>query len=260
VATGGPGPADWMGMMSMFMQNMNDERKKDRELEEKRWREMNRNTPTPDTTRTVPQVTLPRLKEGGDIDTFITAFETALCIAKIPEDEYKTRLVSNIPVEAIVRLQSAVSVEDADYEALKWALLGCNQVSFCSAAEDWCSGEKGKVYKKDPRAALSRLRHLHKTLVREAANFDEISEASAVAQARDNLRPDCKAYIDLGRRHTYHDFILGCEEWVRAQPGEVSCFVQQRSPNSWAVKGGNQMQGSSYHPSSCGGGSDGSRG
>jgi len=246
VATSGPSPTDWMGMINGFMKTMSDERKKDREIEERRWIEMNKNTPTPDNTRQAPQITLPKLKEGSDVDTFITAFETALCIAKIPEEEWKTRLVSNIPVEAIVRVQSAVNVEDIDYDALKWALLGCTQVSFCSAAEDWCTGEKGKVYKKDPRTALSRLRHLHRTLVRDAASFDEISEASAVAKARDNLKAECKAYIDLGKRHSYHEFILGCEEWIRQQPGEVSCFVEQRTPNLTVTRGGSHPLGS--HP------------
>jgi len=248
------GPVDVMSLMAMMMNNMreerqieadrrDEERRKDREHDEKRWKELNRSVTPTDTTRT-PQVSLPKLKTGDDIDGFITALETTLNIAKIPEDEWRTRLVSNIPVEAIVRLQSIVNVEETDYEGLKWALLGSNQVSFYTAAEDWCSGEKGKVFKKDPRAAVSRLRHLHKILVREAADFDQISEATAVAKARDNLKPECKSYIDLGKRHGYHDFILGCEEWVRAQPGEVSCFKQQRTPNLADARGTYQTQGS----------------
>jgi len=233
----GTGTVDIMGLMNMFMTNMREERQKDRESDEKRWKDMNKTTATPDTPKPTPQVTLPKLKEGGEIDTFIAAFETALNIAQVPEEEWKTRLVSNIPIESIVRIGSTVNVDDVDYEGLKWALLGCSQISYCTAAEDWSSGEKGKVFTKDVRAAGSRLMHLHKNLVREAVDHHQISEATVVARMREQLVPELKTYIDLSRRFEYHDFILACEEWARSQPGEVACFKQQAPPNQVHAKG-----------------------
>jgi len=221
------------------------ERAEAREREERLWSTVHRTTATPETPKLV-QVTLPRLKEGGEVETFVTAFETALGIAGIPREDWKTRLISSIPMEAIVRISSTIEVEDVDYDGLKSALRGSNEVSFCSAAEDWSTGEKGNVFKKDIRTACSRLVHLHRNVTRDADTAQGMSEATAVARAREHLVPELKAYIDMSQRFAYKDFVIACEEWVRSQPGDVSCFRQQRAHQQSSVRG----QGNGYLQSS----------
>jgi len=120
---------------------------------------------------------------------------------------------------------------------LKGALRGSSEISSCSAAEDWSTGEKGTVFKKDVRTACSRLVHLHRTVTRDADTAQEMAEATVVARARDHLVPELKAYIDMGKRFGYKDFVLACEEWVRSQPGDVSCFKQQRAQTQTPVRG-----------------------
>jgi len=184
-----------------------------------------------------PQVTLPRLKEGGDVESFLTALEMTLTIAETPKEEWKHKLISSLPVESIARITSTVTIEGADYEELAEALRGSSAITFCSAAEDLSSGEKGKIFTKEIRAAASRMVHLHKTVAKEAYSVQEMAKILTVVRLRDNLVPELKTYIDTGKRFQFNDFVAACEEWVRSQPGEVSCFKKQRSQNQAPVRG-----------------------
>jgi len=51
-------------------------------------------------------------------------------------------------------------VETASYDDLVGAVRGGNSVTFCSAAEDLSSGEKGKIFETGVRSTASRLVHL----------------------------------------------------------------------------------------------------
>jgi len=57
----------------------------------------------------------------------------------------------------------------------------------------------------------------------------EMAQKITVARLRDHLVPSLKTYIDTGKRFEYEDFVRGCEEWVRSQPGDASCFRKTRS-------------------------------
>jgi len=265
IATAAPMMSDFM---TFFMEQQRrrdeedrirreEERRHDRELraeerkrDDERWADIMKPAVTVDTSRPTSVVTLPKLKEGGETETFLTAFETALTIAHVPPVEWKTRLISSVPMEAIVRISDTTALATIDYDGLKAALRGSNQTSFCKAAEEWSTGEKGSVFKKDVRAACGRLVHLHKTLTREAANFQQLSEATVVARVRDQLVPELKSHIDLSRRFEYKEFILACEEWARSQPGEVNCFKQQPPPNQTHVKGTGSSHSQGSQPQS----------
>jgi len=99
------------------------ERAEAKEREKKLFDSMNKK---PDAPR--PQVTLPKLNEEGDVESFLVAFETALGLANIPETEWKARLVSNIPMESLVRISSSVEVEVVGYYEVKDALRGISEV------------------------------------------------------------------------------------------------------------------------------------
>jgi len=190
-----------------------------------------------DAPRPTPSVVLPRLKEGGDVEAFMTALETSLTVAEVPRDEWKTRLISSLPVETIVRINSTLTVEGAGYDEIAEALRGSSAITFCSAAEDLSSGEKGKAFDKDIRSAASRFLHLHMTVAKEACSMREMAQILTVVRLRDNLVPELKTYIDTGKRFLYNDFVAACEEWVRSQPGDVSCFKKQRPHNHTHVRG-----------------------
>jgi len=148
-------------------ENREDQIRRDAETKEQMARQqlvieaMMARTQVKDTPRPTPIVTLPKLKEGGDVIAFITAFETALRVAEVHKDDWKTRLVSSLPVETLVKIDSTLTVEGADYSDIIDALKGGSTVTFCSAAEDLSTAEKGKAFDVDVRATANRFIHLH---------------------------------------------------------------------------------------------------
>jgi len=196
-----------------------EERREAREREDKLFSTINK---APEPPR--PHVNLPKLVEGGEIESFLVAFETALTIGGVDEGEWKNKLISNIPMESLIRMSGMTDVEDMGYSELKEAIRGTNEISFCRAAEDWSTGERGEVFKKGVRSACTKLVQLHRAVTREAATAQEMAEATTVAKVRENLVPELKAYVDLGQRFAYKDFIVACEEWERSQPKGTACF------------------------------------
>jgi len=152
--------------------------------------------------------------------------------------------VSNLPVTTLVRVDSTLTIEGASYEEVVEALRGGSAITFCSAAEDLSSGEKGKAFETDIRSAASRLIHLHMKVAKEADTMREMAQILTVVRLRDNLVPALKTYIDTGKRFEFNDFVAACEEWVRSQPGEVSCFKKPRPSFNTSVRsfGGSQPQ------------------
>jgi len=133
-------------------------------------------------------------------------------------------------------------VDGAGYDEIVEALKGGSAITFCSAAEDLSSGEKGKAFDKDIRTAGSRFMHLHMTVAKEACTMREMAQILTVVRLRDNLVPELKTYINTGKRFVYNDFLAACEEWVRSQPGDVSCFKKQRPSGYTPVRGlGNSL-------------------
>jgi len=195
-----------------------------------------------------PAVTLPTLSEGGEVETFITALETALRIGEIPRNQWKRRLVSNIPATTLVKIDRSLTVEDATYDEVIGALRGGNSITFCSAAEDLSSGEKGKVFDVDIRTAASKMIQLIMTVAKGSTTMMEMAQRIAVARLRDHLVPPLKTYVDTGKRFQFEDFVCGCEEWVRSQPGEVSCFKKTRASGNTPFRssGGSQPLGNGF--------------
>jgi len=212
-------------------QEIRDQRERDTRM----WSAIQGTIARPDGSR--PPLGLPKLKEGGDVESFITAFETSLTINDTPRDTWKSILVSCLPVEAIARINSRLDVTATDYDELTAALRGSNAVTFCSIAEDISTGEKGNIYKKDVRAAANRMTSLIEMAAKEALTIKQMAKTLSVVRLRDHLVPELKLYIDMGRRYEYWDFIAACEEWIRSQPGEVTCFKQQRSPSQAQGRG-----------------------
>jgi len=184
-----------------------------------------------------PAVRLPTLSEGGSVEIFIEALEMALRAGEVPVGQWKTMLVSSLDQKTSAKIGKALTIENASYEEVLAALKGGVSITFCSAAEDLSSGEKGKVFEKDISTAAAKMTQLLLTVARGSNTMQEMAENIAVARLRDRLVPPLKTYIDTGKRFEMEDFVCGCEEWVRSQPGEVSCFKRPRIGNNTFFRG-----------------------
>jgi len=192
-------------------------------------------------TPPTPPVNLPRMREVDELEEFVSVFETALKVNEVPRGLWKAKLISHLPLKALVKIDGTLQVEGSSSYDVVGALRGSNTMSFCNAAEDLCSGERGRVFELEVRPRLSRLKHLVKVVAGEAESVDQMAEAIAVALARDRLVPALKTYVDTGRRFGYREFVETCEKWERSKPQGTPCFRRNRS--SVAVQG--RAQGSS---------------
>jgi len=118
-----------------------EESRRNMETQQKMIQAMMARTEVRDEPPPAPAVTLPCLKEGGEVEEFLTAFETALKVGEVPREHWKRRLVSNLPVPTLVRINGSLTMEDASYAEVVDALRGGSSVTFCSAAEDMSTGE-----------------------------------------------------------------------------------------------------------------------
>jgi len=174
------------------------------------------------------RIRLPTMKEGEEMEKFISVFETALKLKEVPRGLWKDELVSHLHLEVLSEIDETLQRGGATYEEIVYALKGGNSVTFCGAAEDLCSGERGTVFELEARPALRRMKHLYKTVAGDACSVDEMAEALAVARMRDHVVPALKTCIDTGKRFGYKDFGDCCEEWVKSQPKGTSCFKKPR--------------------------------
>jgi len=192
-----------------------------------------------DTPPPTPNVRLPTLQEGGDVEAFINSFETMLKIAEIPRRLWKRELVSHIPMELISKVGEVAGERDSTYDEVLGALRGSVALSFGSAAEDFFSGERGGVYELEVRSCLSRLKYLVKAVAGDAVSIDEVAERMAVAAARDHLVTPLRTIIDTGMHFQYRQFLESCEQWAKSQPRGTSCFRKHRPSSQTVGKPGN---------------------
>jgi len=195
-----------------------------------------------------PSVRLPSLKEGEDMETFIVGFETALRLGEVPRGWWKREIATHIPMSVLTKVSDVVNEDGSSYEDIVGALRGSVSLSFGSAAEDLCTGERGKVYDMDVRSSLSRLKHLVKAVAGDACSVEEMAEALAVALARDHLVPQLKMVIDTGMRFKYREFIESCEQWERSQPRGTSCYKKSRPGFTAPVRSLGNNQANSGQP------------
>jgi len=232
--------------MSDFMRWMAEEQKKNREealLREERYREeakgqmelqrlmMERMMARPeaaDTPPPTPNVRLPTLQEGGDVEAFISNFETMLKVAEVPQRLWKRELITHVPMEAVTQVGDIASDTDSTYEDVLCALRGSVALSFGSAAEDFFSGE-------------SRLKYLVKAIAGDSESIDDVAERMAIAASRDHLTPALRVIIDTGMHFTHKAYIEACEQWGKAQPRGTSYFKKPRVTSNVFGKPGSSV-------------------
>jgi len=221
------------------------ERAEARDREERMWQAMNRVAATPDPEpRAKSMISLPFMKEGEEITEFLPQFEAALDWGKVPQDQKRELLISHLPISLLMRVKSQVD-DDGSYEELVRALNSSSTLTFSAAAEDLCTGERGRIWEMTGSKAIARVKGLVSQVTKDADTKPDMIECITVALVRDKLVPSLKSYIDSARRFGIDDFRSACEEWERAQPNQTSWFKKRTLPGAGSrVQGSNgQFQG-----------------
>jgi len=86
------------------------------------------------------------MKETDELEEFIPIFEASLKVNNVPASLWKQKLLTHLPLKSLVKVEDALQDEGSSYDDMVSALRGCVALSFCSAAEDMCSGERGKIW------------------------------------------------------------------------------------------------------------------
>jgi len=252
--------------MKMYMDEQRRERVEERERREREKIEMRerkdrmlcalarsqaRATPEP-VTVSRPSVTLPRMSVSEEITEFLPKFELALKLNKVPEDQWQPELISHVPIESLMKIKSQLAVEDSSFEELVEALSNSTTLTYSAAAEELCTGERGKLWELEGRKAGVRIKALVGQVVREADDKTAIIERISVALLRDKLVPSLKSYVDSSRRFDYDEFMDTCEEWEKVQPTQTSWFRKYRPSvtNPSRPVGGSSFQ-QNRRPTTC---------
>ena len=127
---------------------------------------------------------LPEMKDGDDLEIFVTTFESALLSNLVPENQWKNKLHSHLTLKAKYKVLQFIKNQHSMYDELKEALLGCSAMTFSSAAEEFFTGERGRLTKLDPRQAAEKMLQLVCKLTQEAADVQEACEYVTVAALR----------------------------------------------------------------------------
>jgi len=146
-----------------------------------------------------------------------------------------------MPIDLLMKIRTQVDDQDSTYDELVGALSNSSTLTFSAAAEDLCTGERGRVWELEGRKAVAKTKALLGQVTREADTKPDMIECITVALVRDHLVPGLKSYVDSARRFGYEEFISSCEEWERVQPYQTSWFKKTRAPSS----GGGRVQGGS---------------
>ena len=122
-------------------------------------------------TVTIQSHKLPEMKDSDDAELFMSLFEAALLSNNIPEDQWKNKLHSQLSMKAKLKIHSVMQDNDSTYKDIKDALLGCTAMSFSSAAEDFCTGERGRLTNLEPRQAIEKMARLAGKIMKEAVDI-----------------------------------------------------------------------------------------
>ena len=167
-------------------------------------------------TLTVQNQKLPETKDVDDVELFVTMFEASLLSNLIPEAQWKNKLHAHLSMRAKLKIHKVMQDPGSTYEEIKEALLGCTAMSFSSAAEDFKTGERGRLAKLEPRQAIEKMSRLVSKITRGAADIQEAEDLMVVAETRNWLVPSLKTYVDMSKSFQLQDYVRTIEEWERS--------------------------------------------
>ena len=200
------------------------QREEDMRREEKLMTTLREAHPAVPQTITIKNHKLPHMKEREDAELFVAMFEAALRSNNVPQGQWKNNVHANLSLKSKARIQSAIQDNDSTYDEVKEALLGCAAMTFSSAAEDLCTGERGRLFNLDPRQVIDKVIRLVGKLTKDAETKPEILNCIGVALTRNWLDPSLKSYVDRTRKFELNEYVKTIEEWEHTQPMGTSCF------------------------------------
>jgi len=209
----------------MEKEERDKERAADKSREEKILRSLKETPVIPELVPApLPVVVLPRMSESEEITEFLPKFELALELNKVHEEQWRPSLTSHVPIDSLVRVKSQIDGGGITYDDLVGALSSSSTLTFSAAAEDLCTGERGKLWELSGRKATARIRTLLSHVAKDADTKQDMIDCITVALVRDRLVPTLKGYVDTSRRFNLEDFLSTCEEWEKGQPTQTSWF------------------------------------
>jgi len=246
-------------------------REETKEREDRLWTALGRINETPEPeARAKSSIPLPYMKDKDEITEFLPRFEAAVTWGKVPKAQWRELLASHIPIDLLMRVNCQLDEETSTYDDIVAVLTNSSTLTFSAAAEEFCTGERGRIWEKEGREATMRILSLLGQVTREAEDKRQILENIAVVTVRDKLVPDLKAYVDSSRKFELQEFLGVCDEWEKRQPVKTSWFKKKPSPYVNNRSMGSSGMFAGRKPVSCfacgvpvqttcGGGSDGSR-
>ena len=172
-----------------------------------------------ETTPILKSVELPTMERGTDIESFLELFETALTVAKVPEDKWLTRLHAALDSETKLLVREVFVDPDASFNDAKLALTGQTHMSFSAASEAMMTLDEGKITKIPIRQGAQRIANFLKKACEQAPTWGETHLYGAAAIVRYYLQPDLKTYLDLKSVQKPEECFKAIEEWKRTHPG-----------------------------------------
>ena len=88
------------------------------------------------------------------MEVFVTLFEADLLSNTVPHNQRKNRLHAHLPTKVKAKIHNVMQDADSTYEEIKEALLGCSEMPFNMASEDFKTEEKGRLTTLEPRQAI----------------------------------------------------------------------------------------------------------
>ena len=161
---------------------------------------------------------LPKMEPTDDVEQFVGLFEAALRAAKIPEEQWCSKLHAHINTETKLKVHDTITNPDATYADIKEALLGYTNITFNSAAEKLMTADRGALYKLPIRQFLAKMEKYMQKLTKEAATEREIFQYLGIAHARNHLNPKLKAHFEFKGVFEKEQFCRLVEEWQTNQP------------------------------------------
>ena len=164
-----------------------------------------------------------------DIESFLELFETALTVAKIPEDRWITRLHTALDSDTKLMVREVFLNPDSTFEQAKAALTGQQHMSFSAASEAMMTLDEGKVTRMTIRQGAQRMASFLKKASEQAPTWGETHLYGAVAIMRYYMSPEMKTYLDLKGIGKPEDYFRAVEEWKRTHPGKTIWDLKLKS-------------------------------
>ena len=177
----------------------------------------------------IENVKLPVMEKGTDVESFLELFETALIVAKVPEDKWVARLHAAVDSDTKLLAKDAFVNPTVTYEEAKAALTGQQHMSFSAASEAIMSLDDGKVTKMSIRQGAQRVANCLKKACELAPTWGDTHMYGAVAVMRYYMHPEIKTYLDLKGIEKPEDYFKAVDEWQRTHPGRQVWDMKTKS-------------------------------